>query len=79
MTKGFNHMHKEMHRLHAHSINEIVDVRNELKDDIKVLQSDMSTVKSDVKNLRYEVHQNQTALIVNNIDLEKRVATLEAA
>lgn len=78
MTNGFNHMHKTMRGLHLQAMNEIKDVRNELKTDIDTLYTDVHTIKSDVKNLRFEVHQNQTALIVNNLDLEKRVAALEA-
>lgn len=64
-------------------MQEIVDTRNELKQDFKHdinrLERKIDTVSSDFQTLRREVHQNQSAFIVNHATLEKRVTTLEVA
>ena len=82
MNKGFANVRKEMKELHTKAMDEIVIVRKELKEDIvfseHALSHKIDAVAKDLKNLHFEVHQNQTALIVNNVDLEKRVTALEA-
>ena len=71
-------------------MQEIADVRKELKEDIAnldhkltqridVLSSDVQVLSSDVQTLRLEVHQNQTVFLKNHDQLERRVAVLEAA
>jgi len=71
-------------------MQEIADVRRELKEDIsglgkridsvdQKLTKRIDTLSSDVQTLRLEVHQNQTAFMKNHDKLERRVAVLEAA
>jgi hypothetical protein len=69
-------------------MGEIVDTRNELKQEFKdeltrvdcridALAVNLLTLASEVHTLRLEVHQNQSAFIGNNAALDKRVTTLE--
>ncbi len=60
-------------------MQEIADVRRELKEDIAVLDNKITVVSSDLKGLRLQVHQNHTSFITNLQDHEKRIAVLEAA
>ncbi|HVW66737.1 MAG TPA: hypothetical protein VHA78_03305 [Candidatus Peribacteraceae bacterium] len=70
-------------------LQEIADVRYELKTDIQNLDqrlsgridglaSDVTIIKTDLTSLRLEVHQNHLTFIKNHDDLEKRVTVLEA-
>ena len=71
-------------------LQEIADVRYELKNDIRNLDLKLSkrmdgldgkidVLSSEIATLKIEVHQNQTTFIHNHQELEKRVSVLEAA
>lgn len=75
-------------------MQEIVDIRRELKEDIlgldqklyrkiedvdKKLEKRMDALSADFQVLRMEVHQNQATFITNHDALERRVAVLETA
>lgn len=75
-------------------MQEIADVRLELKSDIAGLRTelkgdifglrtelkgDIAKVQSELHTLRIEVHQNQSTFIKNHDALEKRVTTVEMA
>lgn len=64
-------------------MQEIVDTRKELKEDIANLDTKLShridAVASDLHTLRREVHQNQSTFIANHTALESRVKVLEMA
>lgn len=63
-------------------MDEIVDVRNELKEEISDVRNELGgridTLAQDVRSLRLEVHQNHLTFMKNHDDFEKRVTTLEA-
>lgn len=62
-------------------IQEIVDVRRELKEDIASLDQKFTkkfdVLSSETKVLRLEVHQNHSSFIHRQDDLERRVEVLE--
>lgn len=71
-------------------MQEIVDTRKELKEDIANLDTKLShridsvesrlhSVSSEIHTLRREVHQNQSTFIANQTALESRVKVLEMA
>ncbi|MBI5794469.1 hypothetical protein HZA87_05340 [Candidatus Uhrbacteria bacterium] len=64
-------------------MQEIADVRHELKEEMaemrKELKGDIASVASELHTLRLEVHTNQTTFMRNHADLEKRVVMLETA
>lgn len=64
-------------------MQEIADVRRELKEDIHELDVRLSgkidTLSSDLHTLRLEVHTNHATFILNHADLDKRVTVLEMA
>ncbi len=64
-------------------MQEIADVRLELKKDIAHLDQKLTkridTLSSDFQTLRIEVHQNQTTFMHNHNVLDTRVTTLETA
>ncbi len=43
------------------------------------MMKEFASLRSETKELHFQVHQNFTALITNQQDLEKRVAVLETA
>ena len=70
-------------------LDEIVDVRNELKGEMADLKNDLKTdirtvdakvdaLGKDVKHLSYNVSLNHSTLIKNTEDLHTRVSTLES-
>mgnify|MGYP005665690681 CR=1 FL=1 len=66
-------------------MQEIADVRHELKNDIAKLDARIGSlntrvesISTEVKGLRTELHQNQSTFINAQEDLDKRVSTLEA-
>lgn len=75
-------------------MQEIVDVRRELKQDIADSRSEskrdiasmdqkfsgkFDALSSSLHLLKLELHQNQSTFILNHADLEQRVTVLEAA
>jgi hypothetical protein len=75
-------------------MQELVDVRNELRQEFKDGMASMKTelkadiakldgrvgrLESEVHTLRLEVHQNQTTFMANHASLDRRVTALEMA
>ncbi len=64
-------------------MQEIADVRRELKEDIHELDVRLSgkidSVALDLKSLTVKVDKNQVALVKNIEDLDRRVTVLEMA
>lgn len=68
-------------------MQEIVDMRNELKQQFKKHISDLKnelgsridSVASELHTLRLEVHQNHSTFIINQQDHGKRITKLEMA
>ncbi len=69
-------------------MQEIADVRNELKEDISGLRNELKTeiqscnvnikdVQKEVRSFRMESHQNQVAFIKNIQDQDRRITVLE--
>ena len=57
---------------------DIGTLKLELKEDIGILKKEVSTVKNDLGVLRIEVHQNHASFMKYQGVLDKRVTRLEA-
>lgn len=60
-------------------MQEVVDIRRELKDDIATLDRKFDIFTQEVRNIGYKLDQNTVALMANINDHERRITKLEVA